>query len=120
MSEGLIRGIDVHTYLVKDPARAVAFWRDTMGLKATMIFEGLGAEFELPDGTAFGLWKLGDEEGGWVKGNGVMFAVPKIDEAIEFYKARGVTIHGGEESPVCHMAFAEDSEGNSFVLHQRK
>ncbi len=25
-----------------------------------------------------------------------------------------------EETPVCFMGFAEDSEGNHFVLHHRK
>ncbi len=46
-----INGIDTHTYLVKEPARAMAFSRDTMGLQQTAEFEQ-GGEFELPDGTA--------------------------------------------------------------------
>ena len=49
-----------------------------------------------------------------------MFAVPDIQQAVEYYRGRGVEIEGPEESPVCHMAFGEDSEGNNFILHQRK
>ncbi len=120
MSDSLIRGIDIHTYLIKDPPRAIALWRDTMGLTPTFVDEEYGAEFDLPDGATFGLWKLSEAEGGWVPGNGVMFAVPDIEAAVAFYRGRGVEIDGVEETPVCHMAHAHDSEGNSFVLHQRK
>ncbi len=54
MGDIAISGIDVHTYFVKEPARAIAFWRDTMGLKTTIEMEQ-GAEFELGDGATFGL-----------------------------------------------------------------
>ncbi len=117
---GQISGIDIHTYLVKEPARAKTFWRDTMELPMTFEMDE-GAEFELPDGSAFGLWHLGAEEGGWVKGSGIMFAVPDIHAAVAHYRDRGVSVQSHiEESPVCFMAFAQDSEGNDFILHQRK
>jgi hypothetical protein len=37
-------------------------------------------------------------------------------------KARGVKFHDEEitDTPVCHMAFGEDPEGNQFILHHRK
>ncbi len=118
MTAAAINGIDIHTYLVKEPARAIAFWRDTMGLRVTWEAEQ-GAEFELADGASFGLWKMGDDS--WMAGNGVMFGVPDIDAAVAHYRAKGVRIADHiEESPVCRMAFAEDSEGNHFILHQRK
>jgi predicted enzyme related to lactoylglutathione lyase len=31
-----------------------------------------------------------------------------------------VTFEGQDETPVCWMAFAQDSEGNRFILHKRK
>lgn len=118
MSDVAIRGIDIHTYLVKEPARAIAFWRDTMGLRCTWQSDE-GAEFELPDGASFGLWKMDD--GSWMPGNGIMFAVDDVRAAADAYRAKGVKIDGRvEETPVCHMAFAEDTEGNRFILHQRK
>jgi uncharacterized repeat protein (TIGR03803 family) len=118
LSELHISGIDIHTYLVKDPARAIAFWRDTMGLR--IIWESAdGAEFELPDGSTFGLWRMDD--GSWEKGSGIMFAVPDVAQAAAALRANGVAVMEHiEETPVCWMAFAEDSEGNAFILHKRK
>ena len=113
-----ITGIDIHTYLVHDPARAIAFWHDVMGLRLTLIYEDRGGEFELPDGSMFGLWKMEDDS--WQRGDGIMFAVPDIHAAVDYYRAKGVAIAHLEEFPLCWMAFAEDSEGNGFILHQRK
>jgi predicted enzyme related to lactoylglutathione lyase len=115
-----LRGIDIHVYAIKDASRAIAFWRDTMGLRPAWIDEAHGAEFELGDGSTFGIWKLEDEGGSWSKGTGVMFAVDDLLAAIEHFRAKGVTISDADETPVCHMAFAQDSEGNEFILHQRK
>lgn len=114
-----ISGIDIHTYLVKDPARAIAFWRDTMGLRVAAEYDGQGAEFELPDGATFGLWKMDD--GSWMPGHGIMFAVPDVEAAIAELKSKGVTVMDHvEDTPVCKMGFGEDSEGNRFILHHRK
>lgn len=89
MSDVTISGIDIHTYLVKEPARAIAFWRDVMGLRSTWESEQ-GAEFELPDGSSFGLWKMDDGE--WSAGSGVMFAVADASAAAAYYRARGARV----------------------------
>jgi len=81
----------------------------------------MGAEFTFPDGTTFGLFKPDDQE--WRRGGGLMFAVDDLDAAVAQYKARGVKLDDDgaiEDTPVCRMAFGEDSEGNYFILHQRK
>jgi len=74
-----------------------------MGLRCTWESEQ-GAEFELPDGSSFGLWKLDDGE--WSAGSGVMFAVADASAAAAYYE------QGAPESPstpedteVCTMAF---------------
>jgi predicted enzyme related to lactoylglutathione lyase len=114
-----VKGIDISTYLVKDVARAKAFYRDVMGFEVTSEYGDQGAEFTFPDGTTFGLWKM--EDGTWHQGDGVMFAVDDIGEAIAHYRSRGAKIaEQTHDSPVCTMAFGEDSEGNSFILHHRK
>jgi predicted enzyme related to lactoylglutathione lyase len=118
VTDSPITGIDIHTYFVKEPPRAIAFWRDTIGLKATWIDEEHGGEFELPDGSWFGLWKLDDTP--WKKGSGIAFSVPDINAAVAHYRARGVAIVHQEETPVCWMAFALDTEGNEFSFHQCK
>ncbi len=116
-----IDGIDCMVYLVKDADRAIKFWKDTMGLRMTQEYPGgVGGEFTFSDGTTFGLYKMSD--GAWHPGSGVMFRVPDIKAAVEHFKSCGVEFDdAGEvfESPVCSMAFAKDSEGNNFMLHQR-
>jgi predicted enzyme related to lactoylglutathione lyase len=113
-----IKGIDVTTYLVKEPKRAIAFWRDVMGLPVQ--YEGeQGAEFELADGTTFGLWRMDD--GSWHPGHGVMFHVDDVRAAAELFRSRGAQIEEHvEENSACYMAFGEDTEGNRFILHQVK
>ena len=112
-------GIDIHCYLVKDVPRAIAFYKDMLGLTPTEE-EEQGAEFELPDGSTFGVWKENDAP--WYPSAGVFFAVPDIKEAHAQLKSRGVKFEHDEpfESRVCHMIAAYDSEGNTFVIHQRK
>lgn len=113
-----ITGIDVHTYLVKDPARAIAYYRDVLGLQPTREM-AQGAEFDLGDGATFGVWQMDD--GSWHPSAGVMFAVPDVARAVEQFKERGLNvIFGPFENEHCFMASCEDSEGNSFLLHQRK
>lgn len=114
-----IDGIDITTYLVKDAKRAKQFYTETMGLKITMDYGDLGAEFTFPDDSTFGIWQM--EDGPWVRGSGVMFKVKDVHAAVHYFKSKGVKIDDHiEESPVCFMAFAEDTEGNSFIIHQRK
>jgi len=116
-----IEGIDCMCYLVKDADRAKKFWGETMGLIMTQEYpSGAGGEFTFEDGTTFEIYKMSD--GTWHPGSGLMFQVPDIKAAVAYFKGRGVEFEDGGEvmdSPVCSMAFAKDSEGNNFMLHQR-
>jgi predicted enzyme related to lactoylglutathione lyase len=115
-----ITGIDMSSYLVKDTDRAIAFYRDVLGLEPTTVYpNGGGAEYELGDGATFGLFNPGGMFP-WQKGNGVMFAVDDFDGAVRAVKERGTPIHMQQEFPVCFMAMTEDSEGNQVILHKRK
>lgn len=115
--QGVIKGIDLTAYLVKDPQKAIAFYRDVMGMTPTAIDdEGRGSEFTLPDGSTFGVWK--PEEGG--TGGAIMFAVDDARAAVEHYRERGLKVSDVTESPVCFMAFASDPEDNMIIIHQRK
>jgi len=116
-----IRGIDTHHYLAKDLQRAIAFYRDVLGLtpSATASWEH-GTEFDLGDGSTFGVFKMPNDT--WYPCGGVVFAVDDIDamtgrleEArVQFYT------HGVMETPVCRIAWCQDPEGNNFAIHQRK
>ena len=115
---GTITGIDLVGYLVKDPDRMVAFYRDVLGMTPTDIDEeGRGAEFTLGDGSTFGLWKP-DE--GTPTGSAIMFAVADINAAVAQFGEAGAKLSPPIETPVCFMSFSEDPEGNSIIIHQRK
>jgi predicted enzyme related to lactoylglutathione lyase len=113
----MIKGIDLCGFLVKDPAKTIAFYRDVLGIVPTEIDEeGRGAEFTLADGTTFGVWRPEDGE----TGGFVMFAVDDVHAATKELRSRGVELPDPMETPVCHMTFAQDPEGNGFIIHQRK
>ena len=113
-----IRGIDITAYLVQDAERAKKFYTETLGLKMTMDYGPNGGEFTFADGSTFGIWKMND--GSFHPSGGVMFAVDDIKEAYKELKSRGVQIEEPFENPPCFMAECKDTEGNSFLLHQRK
>ena len=73
-----IRGIDTHHYLAKDLQRAIAFYRDVLGItpSATASWEH-GTEFELGDGSTFGVFKMPNDT--WYPCGGVVFAVEDVD-----------------------------------------
>ena len=113
-----ISGIDVTTYLTKDPDRALEFYRDVLELPLSWRSER-GAEFELADGSTFGLWQM--DNGSWRSSGVVMFSVPDVKAAADYYRERGANIALEiDENDNCSMAFGKDSEGNEFILHQRK
>lgn len=113
----VIKGMDMAGFLVKDPAKAIAFYRDVLGIAPTDIDEeGRGAEFTLADGTTFGVWRPEDGE----TGGFIMFAVDDIDAAMKTLGERGVAMPDPIDGPVCRMTFAQDPEGNGFIIHQRK
>lgn len=116
-TKGTITGTDIAGFLVRDPQAMIAFYRDVLGMQPTEVDEqGRGAEFTLADGTTFGVWKTeSGETGGFT-----MLAVDDINAAREALASRGLQISPVDESPVCHMAFAKDPEGNAVIIHQRK
>lgn len=112
-----VTGVDLAGWLVEDPAKSIAFYRDVLGMQPTAVDpEGRGAEFTLADGSTFGVWR----EPGAQKGGFVMLAVDDIAAAVAQYRARGLTVSDPDETPVCHMAFTQDNEGNGLIIHQRK
>ncbi|MFN2529230.1 MAG: VOC family protein [Candidatus Baltobacteraceae bacterium] len=114
---GIIKGIDISAYLVKDPQKQTAFYRDVLGMVPTETDpDGRGTEFTLADGSTFGVWKPDDG----ATGGAFMFAVDDIHEAVAEFRSRGLELGDPMETPVCHMAFAADPEGNALIIHQRK
>jgi predicted enzyme related to lactoylglutathione lyase len=116
-----ITGIDRSDYMAKDPARAIAFYRDVLGLELQSLApDDGGGEFELADGSTFGLWVGGDDVMPFQPSNGVLFAVDDLEAAVSALEARGIAIITRLETPVCCMALINDTEGNVITLHKRK
>jgi len=113
--------MDLSGYMVKDADRAIAFYRDVLGLEPAFVYPGgRGAEYELPDGTTFGLWGGGGAVMPFQPSNGILFAVDDLDAAKAALNARGIPIVMESETPVCNMTMINDTEGNVVVLHERK
>lgn len=116
-----IKGIDLSGYMVKDAARAITFYRDVLGLEPARVYpDNRGAEYDLPDGTTFGLWGGGEKFMPFQPSNGVLFAVDDLDANVQALKARGIEPLKEADTPNCRMAMLYDSEGNCVFLHERK
>ena len=109
-------------YPVKDMARARAFYEKIIGLQPTTVHDSEGgswAEYEIGSGAfSLGKWE------GWLpsdNGPSVAFEMEDFDSAIETLRESGATFKMEPfETPVCHMAFVFDPEGNTLCIHKRK
>ncbi|MHB8590814.1 MAG: VOC family protein [Vulcanimicrobiaceae bacterium] len=116
-----ITGMDLSGYMVKDAARAITFYREVLGLEPARVYpDNRGAEYELADGTTFGLWGGGGFVMPFQPSNGILFAVDDLAAAVSSVKARGIPVLMENETPVCSMAMINDTEGNIVTLHKRK
>lgn len=116
-----VRGVDTTMYLVKDLDRATRFYTDLFGFAPTLSFGGIGSEWTFPGGETFGIIKPAGVL--WSPGVGVHFGVDDVKAAIAACERNGVKMQNNaaiHESPGCYLAFAEDSEGNYFILHELK
>jgi predicted enzyme related to lactoylglutathione lyase len=116
-----VKGVDAAYYMVKDLDRATKFYTDFLGMEPTLTVPDTVAEWTFAGDETFGIYK--SPEGEWHSGHGMLFAVPDIKSAVEDYKKRGIQFEDDgkiDESPACWMAFANDTEGNRFIVHQRK
>jgi lactoylglutathione lyase len=113
-----INGVDLAAFLVGDAQRAIAFYRDVMGMTPTEIDEqGRGAEFTLADGQTFGVWH---SEDGPSSGGAMMLSVRDVNAAVSELRARGVEVSDPQDEGACYMAFTSDPDGIALIVHQRK
>jgi predicted enzyme related to lactoylglutathione lyase len=116
---GTITGVDIFGPATGDAKRLIGFYRDVLGMTPTAIDDNEhGAEFELADGTTFGVWQPEDARTG--NGYSALFAVTDINAAVARFRAQGATLGDPFETPVCFMSFGKDPDGNEFGIHQRK
>lgn len=106
--------VDVPT---RDIERAVAFYRDVLELPQDPREP---TEFEAGNVT-LALWKPEDQGVEFVTGasHGIALRVADVANARNELEAKGVEFVGERDSGVCNMAFFEDPDGNSLILHRR-
>jgi catechol 2,3-dioxygenase-like lactoylglutathione lyase family enzyme len=111
-----IEQVDFVSVPTRDVARAVAFYRDVLGLPESEYSEG---EVEAPNVT-FGFWNPEAEGEPFVPNTaGVGLRVPDVTAAVEEVREAGGDVIGIEDSGVCHMGFVKDPDGNVLILHRR-
>jgi len=115
------KGLAASYYYAKDLDRATKFYTELFGFEPTLAYPGMVSEWTFPTGETFGLYKPHDGE--HKKGSGLMFEFDDIESAVAAHKGHGVEFEDDgkiDETPVCFMAFAKDSEGNEFMFHKLK
>ena len=109
-------------YPVTDMTKARSFYEDLLGLKVTMdhkMGDAHWVEFDIGAGTL----AIGNAPGMTPSKDGcsVALEVDDFDNAVAELKAADVEFNFGPiETPVCHMAFVRDPDGNSVGIHKRK
>jgi predicted enzyme related to lactoylglutathione lyase len=120
-NQQLITGVDFVGIPTHDLAAAVEFYGETLGLPRSVYMPGRHfAEFEtgnltinIMDANAMGLEHH-------VNRNAVALHVDDVAVARATLEQKGVAFGGGTfDTGVCHMAFFEDPDGNSLMLHHR-
>lgn len=110
-------------YPVTDMARARKFYEEVLGLKPTMTVGEPGGmqwtEYDIANGTL----SLGAGAPDWkptATGGSVGLEVADFEAAIAHLKTNGVKFKMEPfPTPVCHMAFIYDTEGNLICIHKR-
>jgi predicted enzyme related to lactoylglutathione lyase len=104
---------------VQDMERARTFYGETLGLPTTSPDDSF-PEFDLGNVSLYLIdpTKIGGEFAPHT--SMIALRVPDVAEARAALEAAGVEFQGEiRETPVCHMAFFRDSEGNALMLHRR-
>lgn len=115
-----VKHIAFTVYPAKDVARARKFYEEALGLKVTKDFQGKWVEFHLENG-AFALSNMIPQKPTLKDGGSIAFEVDDLKTAVAAAKEKGARVLDDKiESPVCWMAALADTEGNAFVLHQKK
>jgi catechol 2,3-dioxygenase-like lactoylglutathione lyase family enzyme len=111
-----VEQVDFVSVPTRDVGRAVAFYRDVLGLPESEFSEG---EVEAPNVT-FGFWNP-EADGEEFVANiaGVGLRVADVEAAVLEARAAGAEVIGIEDTGVCHMGFVKDLDGNVLILHRR-
>jgi catechol 2,3-dioxygenase-like lactoylglutathione lyase family enzyme len=113
----LVERVDFITIPTRDGARAVAWYRDVLGIPESDVSEG---ELETENVT-LSFWEPAREGLPFVP-NTAGFAIRVVDvaEARAELEGKGVQFIGETwDSGVCRLAAFRDPDGNTVILHRR-
>jgi catechol 2,3-dioxygenase-like lactoylglutathione lyase family enzyme len=111
-----IECVDFVSVPTRDSARAVAWYRDVLGLPPSEYTPG---EVEAP-GLTLSFWKPEEQGETFVANeNGIALRVPDVRAAVDEARTAGADVMGIEDTGVCHMGFVKDLDGNVVILHRR-
>jgi catechol 2,3-dioxygenase-like lactoylglutathione lyase family enzyme len=111
-----VEQVDFVSVPTRDLARAIAFYRDVLGLPVSEYSEG---EVETPNVT-LGFWQPEEQGEPFVPNeNGIALRVADVHEAVSELRAAGAEVIGIDDTGVCHMGFVKDLDGNVLILHRR-
>ena len=116
----MVKELAFITYYVRDVEQARRFYGDVLGLRPGDWFNEQWIEYDLGNVT-FALDATGEELGippG--TSSGAAFEVDDIDNARRRLLGAGAKVTEVFDFPPCRACFANDPEGNRFILHQRK
>ncbi|HEX3369256.1 MAG TPA: VOC family protein [Candidatus Cybelea sp.] len=114
----MIKDIAFVAYSVADVPRAVAFYRDVLGLEVGRAFNEGFVEFNVGSSS----FAVDGDPPGYDPGTstGLNFEVADIVAAQQRLVERGVDVSAVYTFPACSVCFAKDPDGNRFALHQRE
>jgi catechol 2,3-dioxygenase-like lactoylglutathione lyase family enzyme len=111
-----VEQVDFVSVPTRDTARALAWYRDVLGLPVSEFTEG---EVETPNVT-LSFWNPEEDGEEFISNSaGVALRVADVEAAVEEVRAAGGEVIGIEDSGVCHMGFVKDLDGNVLILHRR-
>jgi catechol 2,3-dioxygenase-like lactoylglutathione lyase family enzyme len=111
-----VEQVDFVSVPTRDSTRAVAWYRDVLGLPVSEYTDG---EVETANVT-LSFWNP-EAEGEEFVPNAAGFGlrVADVAAAVEEVRAAGGEVMGIVDSGACHMGFVKDPDGNVLILHRR-
>jgi catechol 2,3-dioxygenase-like lactoylglutathione lyase family enzyme len=112
-----VEQVDFISVATRDVGRALAWYRDVLGLRESDMSEG---EVETPNVT-LSFWEPEREDLPFVANTaGFAVRVADVAQARAELEAKGVEfIAETWDSGVCHFAACRDPDGNTVILHRR-
>ena len=111
-----IEQVDFVSVPTRDSARAVAWYRNVLGL---LVSEYTESEVETPNVT-LSFWNPEEQGEAFVPNeNGIALRVADVEAAVEEVRGHGAEVVGIQDSGVCHMGFVKDPDDNVLILHRR-